>query len=81
MTQIFSKDYNLKKEAILFCINNFNSEGILFGNGKRNKIKIFDLDGTAVNIKSFKIPNLINMIDYKFFRKSKPKRSYAYAHT
>lgn len=81
MTQVFSKDSNLKKEDILFCINNFNSEGKIFGNGKRNKIKIFDLDGTAVNIKSFKIPNLINKVAYKFFRKSKAKRSYEYANT
>ena len=60
-------------------IQNFDQSGILFGDGKRNKIKVFELDGKTVNIKSFKIPNLINQIAYKFFRKSKAKRSYEYA--
>ncbi len=53
--------------------------GILFGDGQRNKIKLFELEGKTINIKSFKIPHLINKIAYKYFRKSKARRSYEYA--
>lgn len=60
-------------------IENFNTSGTLFGDGKRNKIKLFALDDQTVNIKSFKVPNLINQVAYKFFRKSKARRSYEYA--
>lgn len=64
---------------ILFLIQNFHTSGELFGNGDRNKIKLFDLDGKTINIKSFKIPNIVNKIAYKYFRKSKARRSFEYA--
>ncbi|MDN3673907.1 Kdo domain containing protein [Flavobacterium branchiarum] len=67
------------KESIFDCIYRFNNSGELFGNGDRNKIKLFDLDGTTINIKSFKIPNIINKVAYKYFRKSKAKRSFEFA--
>lgn len=57
----------------------FYENGIMLGNGKRNKIKLFELDDIVINIKSFKIPHLINKIAYKYFRKSKARRSYEYA--
>jgi len=72
-------DFKKNQSDLLQFIADFNTTGILFGDGKRNKIKLFELDGKTVNIKSFKIPNLINQIAYKFFRKSKAKRSYEYA--
>src|SRR4051812_46092901 len=65
--------------SILNTINSFNNEGILFGNGQRNIIKLFTLNDKTINIKSFKIPNLINKVAYKYFRKSKAKRSFEYA--
>ncbi|MGM8361083.1 lipopolysaccharide kinase InaA family protein [Flavobacterium sp. ARAG 55.4] len=65
--------------SVLDKINNFDSQGILFGSGKRNKIKLFELEGKTINIKSFKIPHLINKIAYKYFRKTKARRSYEYA--
>jgi Lipopolysaccharide kinase (Kdo/WaaP) family len=61
------------------CIFNFQSTGILFGDGQRNKIKLFEWDDKTINIKSFKIPNLINKIAYRYFRKSKARRSFEYA--
>lgn len=67
------------KESILDQIKTFNSSGTLFGNGDRNKIKLFDLNGKTVNIKSFKVPNIVNKIAYKYFRKSKAKRSFEFA--
>jgi hypothetical protein len=66
-------------ESILDKINFFNSSGELFGNGDRNKIKLFDLNGNIINIKSFKIPNIINKVAYRYFRKSKARRSFEYA--
>ena len=64
---------------LLHLFKNFKSEGILFGNDKRNTIKLFDLEDKKINIKSFKIPNIINQVVYKYFRKSKARRSYEYA--
>jgi len=64
---------------ILDKIKTFNTSGTLFGNGDRNKIKLFSLDDKTINIKSFKIPNLINKVAYRYFRKSKAKRSFEFA--
>lgn len=74
-------EYDEKKEYndILSLVLNFQNSGKLFGNGDRNKIKLFDWNGKTVNIKSFKIPNIINKIAYRYFRKSKAKRSFEYA--
>ncbi|WP_432221732.1 Kdo domain containing protein [Flavobacterium sp. TMP13] len=75
----FSEGFKETNKVFLF-IEEFNtSVGRLFGNGDRNKIKLFDLEELTINIKSFKIPNLINKIAYKNFRKSKAKRSFEYA--
>lgn len=60
-------------------IKNFQNTGVIFADGQRNIIKLFDLNGKTINIKSFKIPNLINKIAYRYFRKSKARRSFEYA--
>ena len=67
------------ENKILFSITDFKNTGKLFGDGKRNIIKLFEVDGKTINIKSFKIPNLINKIAYRYFRKSKARRSFEYA--
>lgn len=72
-------NFKEKTTQIQNCIKNFHTIGILFGDGKRNTIKLFELEGYTINIKSFKVPNLINKIAYKYFRKSKARRSYEYA--
>ena len=69
---------HVEKQLVHF-VNNFDLEGTLFGDGKRNKIKLFELEGTQINIKSFKVPNFINTIAYKYFRKSKARRSFEFA--
>lgn len=71
--------FNKSASSILDKIKTFNSSGELFGNGDRNKIKLFDLEGKTINIKSFKIPNIVNKIAYRYFRKSKARRSFEYA--
>lgn len=79
MISKFEASFLNKSQKIENLINNFSHLGKLFGDGKRNIIKLFDLDGMTVNIKSFKIPNLINKIVYRYFRKSKARRSFEYA--
>jgi len=71
----FKNNIDLIKSNIL----NFNSKGQIFGDGKRNIIKLFEFGGITMNIKSFKIPSLINKIAYRYFRKSKARRSFEYA--
>tara|TARA_R110002020_G_scaffold154714_2_gene334959 strand:+ start:119381 stop:120136 length:756 start_codon:yes stop_codon:yes gene_type:complete len=60
-------------------LKNFEAEGEMLADGGRNQIRIVDLDGNKVAIKSFKIPNTVNKIAYRFFRKSKAQRSFEYA--
>ena len=45
----------------------------------RNEIRVFDVNGTALNVKRFKTPILINRFIYTFFRPSKAQRSFEYA--
>ncbi|MGB3452601.1 MAG: lipopolysaccharide kinase InaA family protein [Moheibacter sp.] len=67
------------KNEILSAFLNFDNSGEKFINGERNKIKIFEISGNRVNIKSFKIPNKLNQLVYKYFRKSKARRSFEFA--
>jgi len=60
-------------------IQNFEISGTDFIKGNRNSIKLFEHNGMVFNIKSFKKPNIFNQIIYRFFRKSKAKRSFEYA--
>ncbi|WP_411894642.1 lipopolysaccharide kinase InaA family protein [Winogradskyella sp. A2] len=60
-------------------INNYDIKGEAYGNQNRNSLRLFQLNEKTVNVKSFKIPNLVNQIAYRFFRKSKAQRSYEYA--
>ncbi|WP_367276654.1 lipopolysaccharide kinase InaA family protein [uncultured Psychroserpens sp.] len=70
----FSKD----SEILTDCITHFDTKGEPFGNQDRNSLKLFDLNGMTINVKSFRTPNLINQIAYRFFRKSKAQRSFEY---
>lgn len=60
-------------------IINFTSSGKDFVIGKRNSIKLFELEDKIISVKSFKKPNIINKIVYRYFRKSKARRSFEYA--
>lgn len=80
MKLVISKKYQDSETMVLSLIHNFQEEGRLLGDGARNEIRIFPLDKEEINIKSFKIPNLINKVSYRFFRQSKAERSYSYAH-
>ena len=60
-------------------ISNFASSGKDFVIGKRNSIKLFELGNEIISVKSFKKPNIMNKIAYRYFRKSKARRSFEYA--
>ena len=66
-------------KSIVNIIKKFETEGDLLVAGKRNTIKTFPYDTSVLNIKSFKIPFIINGIIYRHFRKSKARRSFEFA--
>lgn len=79
MVHVINKDYIEHQEFLEDCIINFDSKGTPFGDQKRNSLRLFQLKNFTINIKSFKIPNIVNQIAYNFFRKSKAQRSFEYA--
>ena len=68
----------VSQEVLKDLVRSFSSKGKILSTG-RNHIKVFDIDGHKINIKSFKVPNIVNKVAYRFFRKSKAQRSYEYA--
>lgn len=73
-----SKTFEAHTETLTDDILNFETKGKPFGNQDRNSLKLFKLNGKTINVKSFRIPNIINQIAYRFFRKSKAQRSFEY---
>ncbi|MFT3980299.1 MAG: hypothetical protein QM687_07510 [Ferruginibacter sp.] len=73
----FSPAFEAYKEDILRIIAEFGNDAkgtILVNN--RNTVKFFDLGPFSINIKSFRPPHFINKIVYRYFRKSKARRSF-----
>ncbi len=63
------------KDLVLHVKKYFaSSEKILFK--QRNVLKLVEYNGKRYAIKSFKKPNFINQIAYRYFKKSKARRSY-----
>ena len=79
MLNTFIENSILNKEEIISLVNSFDDSGKLLYGGNRNAIKTFEINNFIINVKSFKVPNLINKIAYKYFRKSKARRSFEYA--
>ena len=78
MKKVFQSKYkNFESEIDEFVLSFDNSGEQL--KDARNKLKLFPFKDGQVNIKSFKVPNLINQVVYRFFRKSKAQRSFEYA--
>jgi hypothetical protein len=78
---VFQKNpsVDISQDKILNCIQNFKNSGRDFVIGQRNAIKIFEVEGKVLNIKSFRVPGFINKIVYRYLRKSKASRSFEYA--
>ncbi|WP_333600166.1 Kdo domain containing protein [Flavobacterium sp.] len=70
---------NFSQSDVLSMLQNFSTTGKMFIDGKRNKIKLFELNGRTLNVKAFKVPHLVNKIIYQYFRKSKARRSFEFA--
>ncbi len=79
MNFILSEAYSQYKNQILNILNNFKRDGVIVGHGNRNTVKYFDIEGLKFNFKSFVQHNVINRHVYKYYRKSKARRSYEYA--
>jgi len=79
MNKVIHPEFLHQAEEINQIIENFNTSGQMFVDGTRNKIKLFELGNLTVNVKSFKVPNFINKLVYRTFRKSKARRSYEFA--
>ncbi|WP_299127207.1 lipopolysaccharide kinase InaA family protein [uncultured Winogradskyella sp.] len=71
--------FKVNKTFLDDIITNFDTKGQDFGNQDRNALKLFQLNDKTLNVKSFRVPNFVNQVAYKFFRKSKAERSYKYA--
>lgn len=78
-TYIINDKHKSSSEFLNDVITNYDTKGENFGNQDRNSLKLFNLNGLVINVKSFKVPNIINRIAYRFFRSSKAKRSFEYA--
>lgn len=75
MKVVINPSYNYLDSFVKELPDSFSRKGELIYKG-RNQIKVFEISGLRVVVKSFKIPHLINKIAYSFFRSSKAKRSY-----
>ena len=68
--KVFSKDQTAASiktiSGVIKDFDNFDGE-----KGSRNTIKKIIIENFSFNVKSFKVPHLINRIAYSFFRKSK----------
>ncbi|WP_018338359.1 hypothetical protein [Butyricimonas synergistica] len=70
--------YKSLENAILDIPHRFEEEGKVIEDN-RNVIKILDVEGLRVNVKSFKKPNVVNQFAYAYIRKGKALRSFEYA--
>ncbi len=72
MYKYISKDF---EDLVLHVESYFDKSSKVMFN-KRNILKLIQYNGKKYIVKRFKKPNFINQIIYKYFRKSKAKRSY-----
>lgn len=70
--------YKHLENFVLSLPERFDKEGVCIYDG-RNKIRVYEVAGLKINVKSYKVPIFINRIAYTFFRKSKAFRAYSYA--
>lgn len=75
MNLTISPAYRSWKVNILKILDEFRNEGKTIKDG-RNQLKLFIVEGVVVNVKSFKIPNPVNKVVYKYVLKSKAQRSF-----
>ncbi|MDR1273672.1 MAG: hypothetical protein LBK12_03900 [Odoribacteraceae bacterium] len=72
------EEYKQLEPALLEIPASFERRGRLVKRG-RNEIREIEAGGLALNVKSYKRPNLLNRLVYAYLRPSKARRSYLYA--
>ena len=71
---------NISSNDVKAIITAFMKSDELIGNQNRNLIKRVVYNNLSLNVKSFKVPNIINQVVYGYnIRKSKAARSFEYA--
>lgn len=70
--------YKELESFILDIPRRFEREGEVL-EADRNVIKVLEVNGLRLNVKSYKIPNWVNRFAYAYIRKSKAERSFVYA--
>ncbi|WP_421919665.1 hypothetical protein [Marinifilum sp.] len=78
MRVLINPKYSKIESFVRNLPQNFDKSGESIYKG-RNEIKVFNCEGIKLNVKSFKIPHLINKIAYAWLRGSKAKHSFQYA--
>ena len=58
MNYTVHKAFQKDKQVLTSYIENYETSGEDFGNQDRNSLKLYNLNGLTINVKSFKIPNL-----------------------
>lgn len=79
MTFQINPEFAQYEKEIRDSFQSFDAKGETFIKGERNTIKLFEIGNEKMNVKSFKIPNKLNQFVYRYFRKSKARRSYEFA--
>lgn len=77
MKYAINEKYSYLKDVVLDMPRLFKECNNVLYQG-RNTIKILDIEGVKLNVKCFKVPNIVNQFAYKYVRPSKAKRSFLY---
>lgn len=75
---IIHSDFEQLSPFIQNLPNHFDQEGTVIHKG-RNELRLFEVNGYHLVVKSYKLPHIINQIIYGFLRPSKAERAYLYA--
>lgn len=76
---VVSPQYKKLDQQLRLLVDQFDQSGELVVAGDRNTIRKAKIEDKWYSIKSFKKPNAIQSVVYRFFRKSKAERSFYYA--
>ena len=76
---IVHPEYSHLKDSVASALLHFKESNTQPIWAERNTIKVETWEHTPYAIKSFRIPHLFNQLMYRFFRKSKARRSYEYS--
>ena len=77
--EYISPEYREHSDTIREAVAGFSRLGRRLGNTERNEVRHISYEGLELNIKSFRIPHLINRFVYRYLRKSKARRSFEHA--